>query len=609
MSIELNYPFDIPGNYIYDSNKIEVSGGSARIKLRQDDVDFTEDFADDTDFTYDSDEAEFTGGLVRQKDTRPSNATFYVSYNSDINGSWGNGVLTGTAIGGASVSGGYLDLSQDDVRYVDYNADLNADSQQTGCIRFEIVPNYNSSPATEQRFFLFCKAHNNTENLIFIRHSAGGALRLHMFGIGGAFIFEKYLGSWTVVQGQKYEIEVNWDIDSGATRVFIDGVQKGTTETTTGTRSSDIGLLRIGSDRTGVLTANFSINNILIFSTVQHTTDYTPDWSSIYETIYFETSVTLPEMEHTGDGTIKLFNSFSTTESGSPRYTLQIGRSGDYLYWNGSVWTVSDDTYSQANDVTTFNANCGSLDVDGENYGQFKIIFPESISIQSSVSELTANMNVDIGYYDDNPTIEPNSSFQTDELISIIETATKNGNDEIKYIVKIADIWYWLNNGILEESDETYTQANTEAELNANIENLISAASVCKIKLFLHSEDTTTTPILNNLYIEYSFGGETVDVIEKCIVWGYNFDCEGNREQTQITIKLNRAQAQYKNYTTIKRTEISVTPDANGYWEVELVENANMENNTGYIFDFNNGERFRRIVPNEQTKNFYLLEA
>jgi hypothetical protein len=96
---------------------------------------------------------EFVGGKAQQKDQRPADATFGANYNSNINGNWGDGVLIGTPVGGASVLGGKLDLAHNDVRYVDYDADLNADSQQTGCIRFKVTPNYTGGPPSIYYFF------------------------------------------------------------------------------------------------------------------------------------------------------------------------------------------------------------------------------------------------------------------------------------------------------------------------------------------------------------------------------------------------------------------------------------------------------------------------
>jgi hypothetical protein len=107
--------------FTYDNTKIEISAG-ARLKLNNTALSFIQNFTNDTGFTYDNTKAEFTGGVCQQKSQRLSDATFGVTYTSSINGSWGDGVLTGTGYGGASVLGGKLDLAHNDLRYVKYAA-------------------------------------------------------------------------------------------------------------------------------------------------------------------------------------------------------------------------------------------------------------------------------------------------------------------------------------------------------------------------------------------------------------------------------------------------------------------------------------------------------
>jgi hypothetical protein len=216
---------------------------------------------------------------------------------------------------------------------------------------------------------------------------------------------------------------------------------------------------------------------------------------------YLATNVILPEMEHSDVGTIKLFNSFSTTESGSPRYTLQIGRSGDYLYWNGSAWVVSDGSYAQANTATTFNSNCASLDVDEENYGQFKIHFPES-NTQSYVDELTANMNVDIGYTTDAQKITVNTTFKGSELLTFLETATKPANTECKYTIEVDGQEKHYSGG-LQDSDGTYAQANTANEISTNIADFVTTRSTIRLYTFLYTSDDQVRPEIDINTITY----------------------------------------------------------------------------------------------------------
>lgn len=499
MSVE-RYLFtdDDISSYIFDSLKLNISSNVEKLKLQQGNVDFTEDFVDDTDFTYDSDLAEFLSNKVQQKSQvlALSGANFNTNVNFE---DWSIGIKTGTVYNGAGITNGKLDLSGSVNKYIDYNADLNADMQQTGCIEFDWTPQYTGA-GSFQYLFTIVEGVGLANNRIRMYHQSTLLFLAISDSTGGSII--SVAEAFSPIAGETYKISLNFDITNGATRLFVDGTQLGTTQTGTGIRDNNIGLLRLGKDLNGNGNANFLIDNLIIYDTVQHTTDYIPSDSGVPTYKYANNSVILPEMEHTGDGFIKLFNSLTSTYTGSPRLLLEIGRSGNKLYWNGSAWIISDETYNQATDPITFNTNCSSLNVDGENYGQFTIIFPDS-NTQSSYSELTANMNVDIGYLTTNPSTEVKESFDAKRITSFIETSTKTGNDEIKFILRKGDNWYYHNGTSWIISDGTYSQSNTSTEINNNLSTFLTTNDYIRLKWFHHSDDGTTTPILTSIEIYY----------------------------------------------------------------------------------------------------------
>jgi hypothetical protein len=355
MSIQKTYSFLNPANYQFNPDLIEVDNG-ARLKLTDNPNQiFSEDFANDTGFVYDAAKAEFVGGVVQQIDKRPANATFYAPFSIGINGAWGNGILAGTATGGASVSGGKLDLKGNTIQYVDFDADLNNDSQQTGCWRFRYTPNYSGAPTTSQIILRVDESvPAGTNNGIIILHESAGGLRYVIRDSTGTFIVD-VSAVWNPTLGQEYEIELNYDITTGANRIFIDGTQLGTTDTNTGIRSSAIGNFRIGSNVDGTNTANFEIRDVLIFSTVQHTTNYTPDWSNIYETIYVESKIELPQFVYPGIGVLQEYTNLETVEANDPRQVWND------LYYNGSSWITSNGTFAQANTKSEILANLSTF--------------------------------------------------------------------------------------------------------------------------------------------------------------------------------------------------------------------------------------------------------
>lgn len=458
MSIELLYPFTTPANYTFDSDVIEVSGGKARLK-----------------------------------DQRPSGATFHANYNADVDGNWGDGVLTGTPVGGASVSGGKLDLTGGTLKYVDYDANLNADSQQVGAIRFKYTPNYSGSPATVRNFLTISKAVDST-NLITVWHDSGGYIRLQIRDSANVSIIAGVaLGTWAPTDGIEYEFELNWDITTGATRLFIDGNQFGATQTGTGIRSDSINLLRIGSDFLGIESPNFKIDDFIIYSTVQHTANYTPG-ASIPATIYATT----------------------------------------------------------------------------------------------------------------NPSLVCNATFRHEGIDAFTETKTATGSDEVKYILKKGTTRYYWSGSAWVVSDGTYAQSNTAADIEANKAMFTDTAVTTEVTVLLHSDTGSTTPELDVLQVDYDFSGSTPDSIETCIIWGYQVQTDAEADPADIAIHLVNDAVQYKANITIMREDYTVTPDENGYWEIELVESENMEGTQNYAFEIG-GERFEREVPNEISANFYEL--
>lgn len=555
---------------VYNTDKIEIVGDKFQLKLQQDDIDFTEDFADDTGFTYDSNLAEFPGGQVQQIDKRPANAIAYASFNLDENLNWGEGTLNGTLNGNASVSGGELDLTGGDAN-VEYNTDNLVSMIQEGCIRIRWKPNYTGNAPAIQEIF---QSNISTVDRIHLRHNVN-FFQCYVYNSSGVLLFNMSF-VWTPSTIKYYEVELNFNATAGIARIFIDG-QLQDSDSNTGTRTEN-NLFRIGAS-SGM---DSYIDSVLIFDTVQHTSNYTPDWSDVYNTIYLGSSIILPEMEHTGVGTIKLFNSFSIIESGSPRYVIQIGRSGDYLYWSGSAWVVSDETYDQANDVTTFNSNCGSLSVDGEEYGQFMIIFPDT-NIQCIVDELTANMNVDIGYPTDNPVIIFSETILHEGLENISGVVEQTGSDDVELTFSKGTVDYYFDTSDWVVSSG-YPQSNTIAEAEAAKASFTIEGFpvVMTTKVYLYSDDGNSTPAFESLTLEYDFVG-TEDAPPITVVYGWARNIDGTPSTEPFDIVLYHDAVKYPTVNLVRNIpKTIVTPRANGYWEQPLIPTDDMESGSYY---------------------------
>lgn len=211
---------------------------------------------------------------------KSSDATFYANYNSSVNATTSGGSGTGTVTGSAAVSGGRLVMGVPTpaVDYVDYDGTSNVDSAQTGCIRFKYRPGYSTLPAANISIFAISKSAASDDNLITLVHNTSNNFVLTINNSAGAAIINGVsFGNWPPIASTSEQIfELNYDLTNGATRLFINGKQFGSTITSTGTRDTSIDLLRIGSNRAGTANANHSIDDFQFFSTVQHTADHSP---------------------------------------------------------------------------------------------------------------------------------------------------------------------------------------------------------------------------------------------------------------------------------------------------------------------------------------------
>lgn len=363
------------------NNTVDATG--ARIRAFAFDViaqiTFTQEFTSATGFTFDSAKTEFVGGCLRQKDATPTDTIFYASYNANVNGNWGNGTLTGTLNGTAAVSGGNLVMTGDTLAYADYSAVANANIQQTGTIRMIYIPNYTGSPSKNAFLFHIGQGGGSSNNSIELFHNdnggpSGNQITLNIKDSTGASIMSADLGVFVAVASQEYEFELNYNITDGNTRLFVDGVQFGSNQTGTGTRDSNINLLRIGSDATAIEDNDSSVGYFLAFNSVQHTANYTAPSTVPNDTRFLGDLITIPLFTDPGLSEVIGFVSFITAEIGAPRYILNGLFSPD--------WNVSSDTYATAADTMITNDNIDSL--------------PTSETLQIKIATIETNTRADV---------------------------------------------------------------------------------------------------------------------------------------------------------------------------------------------------------------------
>lgn len=319
-------------------------------------------------FSFDSSLIEISGGAARLKDQRPSTATFYAALTAALNATWSSGSPIATAVGGAAISGGRLDCTGGS-KYVTYLLTANfPDPAPTVTVRFKYRPAYSGPPSTNRGLFLIGDAGFAGGGVISMSHedhSGLGLLRLQTTDNLGSFINNGHFGPWSPTAGQEYEFELNTDAATGAHRLFIDGVQYGSTLTGTGTRgpfnSGGVGKIYIGRDYADQ-TADAHFTNFIIYSSIQHTSGYTPG-ATIPPALYVTSAPAI--VANSGimtDGLLGFEESVTTPSGTTIKYQL---RHDSVNYWHtGSAWAVSDGTAAQSNTAAQIHANRATFDID-----------------------------------------------------------------------------------------------------------------------------------------------------------------------------------------------------------------------------------------------------
>ena len=111
----------------------------------------------------------------------------------------------------------------------------------------------------------------------------------------------------------------------------------------------------------------------------------------------------------------------------------------------------------------------------------------------------------DTPYSITNPTITPIASFISSLIKDFRTTETLTGNDKLKYTLLAGSQDRYVTGGIAENSNGTYSEASSKAEILEDLEHLIAIENDvdCKLKIFLHSDDGNTTPEISVAELDY----------------------------------------------------------------------------------------------------------
>lgn len=554
MSTSISYTFTYSSIYTFNSSEINISSATALLALQDKTTQvYSQDFGSSASFIFDSTKAEFSAGQAQQVDLQPSGSIFGASYTSDEDlEDWSIGNRTGSLNGAATVSSGKLDCSGQVVAYCKYLT--TAVPLNIGTIRFKFTPDYSGVPGSNQWIFNDV-ATSGFANDFQLYHSGSGNIQLFVREGSSVFI-SVVLGSWLPTSGQEYEFEVDYDFTNGETRVFIDGTQLGSLTTSTGTRSSN-GRFILGAEWSESTPFDGLFDDVIIFDSVQHTTNYTAGYS-VPVNKYTQSIVELPQFIYLDCGDVQNYDAITITESGDPRYTF------NNQYWGGTSWSTSDNTYAQANPSSDVEVNISSL--EASSVLNVKISFTDSTS-QSSVDDLNIEYTGQ-KYSTSNPTIETVTTFRTDGLVSFSETSTGSTDTLLRHTLVVDSTDTYWTGLAWSSADGTYTQTNLSSDINTNAATLTTELSIdIGVKSFLHTDTDCSTPELNQIDATFSLAG-VPPTMNSHTYYGY-FKNPDNTNLTGKTVQVRTDIIQNSN-VLMNNDYITTTIRSDGYWDIDV---------------------------------------
>jgi enhancing lycopene biosynthesis protein 2 len=178
--------------------------------------------------------------------------------------------------GTATISNGKLTMTNSDASYVAWHTNTFAN---TFTIKFLYTPNYTGYPTNTQRIFTFGTI-GSSPNRYLLEHFTNGYVYSATNNSNGTTgIYNGFSQQWSPVSGTEYEIEIDHDGSSGVS-MYVNGVQLGTKILGTCSRNSDQYIqIGTGLDDAATVHVNYSMRNVLIYNTIQHTSGYTPGYT------------------------------------------------------------------------------------------------------------------------------------------------------------------------------------------------------------------------------------------------------------------------------------------------------------------------------------------
>lgn len=519
--------YETPENYeLSDSNKLEIIDGAAKLKaISGSNKNWT--FNTPTNYTYDSNKIVISDGKAFLKGVTGVYAQWHMNASSgtSVLDSGPNG-YNGTCINMEDSAWVVAKLNNglrfDGINeYIDCNNIANFSRTDSFSIEAWVKT---STPSK-----MIVARHNGTRGW-FLYIASDGKIYFNLSNsYGPNQLSRKSIGS--IIDNAWHHIVAtyNGSITAAGMHVYIDGLldDGDTTETLTDTIQVGVNL-RIGAWNNG-LYFNGDMDEVLIYSKVISAFEVTQRYNSgngtENEGVDQNDPAIYPNIGFLFTTNLDVCTETATKPSGtSIRYHCSSDDGITWKYWNGAIWTITNDTYNQANSITEVNTNIGSLASSGTFKFRALLRSDGSNNVELDdifISEPVTYSTTDNLYIDTKDASQIAPAVILNWLSTVVSN-TKPTNTDIRILFSVDGRSTWLtwngSNWVNPISDVTRTDATSIINAQNNFNLLPLGSNTLDVRLFLYTSNSSIRPLVENINVISNVGYEISGIYETNIV-------------------------------------------------------------------------------------------
>lgn len=196
------------------------------------------------------------------------------------------------------------------------------------------------------------------------------------------------------------------------------------------------------------------------------------------------------------------------------------------------------------------------------------------------------------------PSLLTNSSFNGN-ISGFSAEETINGSDSITYAIQVGGTdYYWTGSAWATSSG--FSQSNTESDIATNIPLLNTGNNAVKIKVYLHSNDGSTTPTVDSITVTYDAADTSATEPTLCLLEGFLYDHNGPVSGQVIEVRPALGFANEEIFVS-HEWQTFATTGSDGYFGARIWESASQSKE----WEFRIGtKKFRVQVPNATSAKF-----